>query len=184
MKCKLVPRVMSIFLVLCCSACTAATSSSTDALAQKRSSATALYERTFGADTPEWGKLPEAFRLWTELADGGDAHAMYYLSSVYFRGISDLVEADSSRALDLLRKAAKADIPEAQFALAWQFESGAYLEADHKQAVRLYEQAANNGSLLAISILVRIYSNGELTQAVDDGKAKFWRDQLNRLRKG
>ena len=93
-------------VALCCCACTARASSSTDELAPQRARSTALYEETLGAEAPAWEMTPEAFRLWTELAKAGDAEAKYYLSGVYFRGIPDLLAADSNVALALLEEAA------------------------------------------------------------------------------
>jgi TPR repeat protein len=178
---KLIVNIGALVPVaLCCCVCTARASSSTDDLVPQRARSTALYEETLGAEAPAWEKMPEAFRLWTELAKAGDAEAKYYLSGVYFRGIPDLVAADSNVALALIEEAADSGFAEAQFALAWQLESGANTKANPSEALRRYEQAANNGFALAMSRLIRIYSSGELGQPVNEQKADVWRDRRRR----
>ena len=183
MRGQLLLRLPAVLLVICSAACIANTLPADRTPATQQSRAAELYRETFGANTPEWGKLPEAFRLWTEQANAGDSSAMYYLSSVYFRGIPDVVEANNAMAIDLLKKAAKRRVPEALFALAWQHESGTHIQVDHREAVSLYQAAADSGSALAMSRLVRIYSNGELSQPVNEDRANVWRDRLQQLRK-
>ena len=179
---KQLARLLAGLFVLMFSACAADRVLSADATAQQQSRSAELYYQTFGAETPVWSKLPEAFHLWTELANAGDAKAMYYLSNVYFRGVPDLVSANSDLAIGLLRKAADAGEPDAQFALAWHLESGVFLKSKPSEAVRLYEQSASGGSALAMSRLARIYAEGELNEPINTEKARFWRDRLNQLR--
>jgi TPR repeat protein len=132
-----------------------------------------LYEQTFGADTPDMARMPEAIELWQKLAGQGDSKAMYYLSAAYFQGIPDLVEADDKMALSLLEKSAEEGLPEAQFSLGWQYEGGAKVERDPERAFRFYESAARQGYSLAVSRLIRVFSNGELGKSPDARQAKY-----------
>lgn len=136
-----------------------------------------LYERTFGADTPDVESMPEAVELWKKLAGQGDSKAMYYLSAAYFNGVAGLVEADDKMALGLLEKAAENGLPEAQFSLGWQYESGTKVDRDPERAFRFYESAARQGYTLAMSRLIRVFSEGELGKPRDDERAKYWQQK-------
>jgi uncharacterized protein len=139
--------------------------------------ATALYEQTFGAETPDMARMPEAIKLWQKLADQGNSKAMYYLSAAYFRGIPDLIEADDKAALSLLEKAAEKGLPEAQFSLGWQYEKGAKVGIDPERAFRFYESAARQGYSLAVSRLIRVFSYGELGKSPDAKQVKYWQQK-------
>lgn len=139
--------------------------------------AAALYEQTFGAETPDMARMPEAIELWQKLAGKGDSKAMYYLSAAYFRGVPDIVQADDKAALSLLEKSAEQGLPEAQFSLGWQYESGAKVEIDPERAFRFYESAARQGYSLAVSRLIRVFSNGELGKSPDAKQATYWQQK-------
>jgi len=144
-------------------------------LADSRSDrAIELYEQTFGAETPDSTKAREALALWEELASE-DPRAVFYLSAAYARGAPGIFERDEARSLDLLMEAAEKGFPQAQFSLAWQYESGALMPRDWKKALALYEKAAGEGHVFAISRLIRVYSQGELGVLPDDAKANYWR---------
>ena len=98
---------------------------------------------------------------------------MYYLSAAYFGGVPDLIKADDKAALSLLEKSAEKGSPEAQFSLGWQYESGAKVKADPERAFRLYESAARQGYSLAVSRLIRVFSNGELGKSPDAKQVKL-----------
>lgn len=149
------------------------------ACAAEADRASTLYEQTLGAETPDMAKMPEAIALWERLADRGDKKAMYYLSAAYFRGIPDLVAVDDKKGVGLLQKAAENGLPEAQFSLGWQYESGAKVARDPESAFRLYESAARQGYSLAVSRMIRVFSNGELGKSVDAKQAKYWQEKRN-----
>lgn len=139
--------------------------------------AAALYEQTFGAETPDKARMQEAFSLWRKLAERGDAKAMYYLSAVYFQGIPGLVEVDDNTALSWLEKSAAKGLPEAQFNLAWQYENGMKIKQDSERALLLYENAAGQGYSLAISRLIRVFTNGELGKSPDPKQVEYWKQK-------
>lgn len=157
------------WLALCAGAACA-----TDA---EKDRAAELYEQTFGADTPDVTRMPEALKLWRKLAGQGDAQATYYLSAAYFHGIPDLVEVDDAAALSLLENSATKGLPAAQFSLAWQCESGAKMKQDPERALMLYESAARQGYSLAISRLIRVFSNGELGRSPDPKQVEYWQQK-------
>jgi TPR repeat protein len=162
--------------MIAASACSATSPDS-----EKAARAAELYQQTFGAENPSEERMPEAFRLWSSLAEEGHPQSMYYLSGAYFDGIPNVVERDSAEALAMLRAAAERGVPQAQFDLAWQLESGMHTPPDLKAALKFYEQAASNGYALAISRLVRVYSQGELGQPRDLKRAEDWRRRSPRF---
>ncbi len=138
---------------------------------------TELYRQTFGARAADVRLIPEAVALWRELSAEQDPSAAYYLSAAYAQGAPGLLERDERRALELLAQAATGRLPEAQFALAWRHESGEGTARDWSRALTLYQDAATQGYALAISRLIRVYSQGELGQSPDTEKASYWRSK-------
>lgn len=133
-----------------------------------------LFDQAFGAEGPDFEKLREGVALWQELASE-DPGAMYYLGFVYMSGFDGILERDEARGLALTEEAADKGFLPAQFALAWQHESGTYRPRNLQKALALYEQAAAGGYVFAISRLIRVYSEGELGVAPDESKANYWR---------
>jgi TPR repeat protein len=66
------------------------------------------------------------------------------------------------RAAGLITKAAEAGVPEAQYWLAWQLDTGPLLRNDPAAALRWYEAAARQSHRLALLRLAEIYESGEL----------------------
>lgn len=110
-------------------------------------------------------------------ADAGDADALYQLALIHL-GLAGRWEPD--QALPLIRRAADAGIPEAQYWLAWQFEEGPLLPDDQPAALRWYEAAAASRHRLALERLARAYERGELGLPVDRARALQVRAEIRR----
>lgn len=153
-------------IALCCGLAVAAD--------ERSERATVLYEQTFGAAVPDPERISEALTLWRELA-AEDPKALYYLSAAYMQGAAGLLDRNEAHGITLLMEAAEKEVPEAQFALAWQYESGEGMTQDFLRALAQYENAAAQGYALAISRMIRVYSLGELGVSPNDAKADYWR---------
>lgn len=66
------------------------------------------------------------------------------------------------RAIPGIRQAAQAGVPEAQYWLAWQLESGPLLPNDRAESLRWYQEAAARSHRLALARLAEAYELGEL----------------------
>ena len=99
-----------------------------------------------------------AVALYSEAAAQNDAFAMKFLAVLYLNGNNP---AYRRTAFELLKRADRANLPEAQLLLAQLYQKGIFVKKDAKQAVRWYEKAARNGSSEAMNILAWRYENGE-----------------------
>lgn len=81
------------------------------------------------------------------------------------------------RAADLITSAAEAGVPEAQYWLAWQFDTGPLLPDDPAAARRWYEAAASQSHRLALLRLAEIYERGELGAPVQPRLAAEFRQR-------
>ena len=68
-----------------------------------------------------------------------------------------------------------AGVPEAQYWMAWQRETGTLLAADVAEALRWYRLAAEAEHRLALTRLADAYTAGELGLPVDAREAEAWR---------
>lgn len=110
-------------------------------------------------------------------ADRGDADASYQLA-LFSLGLRGNWQPDV--ALPLIRAAAERGVPEAQYWLAWQLESGPLLPNDTGQALSWYEKAASGRHRLALQRLAEASERGELGLPVDARKALEYRAQIRR----
>ena len=101
-------------------------------------------------------------------ADAGDAVATYELA-LFHLGLNGEWQPDA--AIPLIRDAAAAGVPEAQYWLAWQYEAGPLLDHDQALALSWYQRAANGNHRLAVARLASAYAGGELGLARDPLKA-------------
>lgn len=109
-------------------------------------------------------------------AEAGDADSMYQLA-LFFLGLG---EWDVDAAIPLIRGAADAGVPEAQYWLAWQYEEGPLLVNDRERARFWYERASDNDHRLALSRLAAAYRYGELGLRADSRKAAEMRARAER----
>ena len=92
-------------------------------------------------------------------ADAGDADALYQLA-LFHLGLGG--EWQPAAAIPMITEAAAAGVPEAQYWLGWQHESGDLLEHDEAVALGWYQRAASVNHRLALARLADAYLSGEL----------------------
>jgi TPR repeat protein len=105
-------------------------------------------------------------------ADAGNAEAQYHLALTYL-GLAG--EWAPERAIALIRDAAGHGVAEAQYWLAWQYESGPLLEHDGAAALGWYLRAAEADHRLALARLAQAYTAGELGLPAEPRKAAEYR---------
>jgi len=116
---------------------------------------------------PDRAALIEAQALCRAEADAGDADSLYQTSLLHL----GLLDFDVDRALPMIVSAARSEVPEAQYWLAWQYESGPLLPDNAELAREWYERAGANEHRLALNRLAVAYGNGELGLRADARKA-------------
>lgn len=108
---------------------------------------------------PDPNALADVRALCAAEAGAGSADARYQLA-LFDLGLGGTRQPDS--AIPLIREAAAAGVPEAQYWLAWQHEAGPLLPHDEAIALGWYRRAANAGHRLAVGRLAEAYELGEL----------------------
>ena len=91
----------------------------------------------------------EAERWFSMAADQGSAWAQMSLGLLYTHG-GDGLPQDYARAVDLFRKAADQNDPDALYNLGWAYESGLGVPQDRQRAIEWYNKAAAKGRLHAL----------------------------------
>lgn len=121
---------------------------------------------------PAPDSVAAARRLCSTASQAGDAIATYHL------GLLDLGPAGwhQEQATPLIREAAEAGVPEAQYWLAWQLDSGPLLPNDPAEARRWYEAAAAQSHRLALLRLAEVYEHGELGASAAPARAAELRE--------
>lgn len=107
----------------------------------------------------------------------GDPDATYQLA-LFSLGLAGVWQP--AEAIPLIRTAAGQGVPEAQYWLAWQAESGPELPDDPEVALYWYEQAALGRHRLALERLAVAYEQGELGVTADTRKALALRAEIRR----
>jgi TPR repeat protein len=128
---------------------------------------------------PDQERLARARHICRAEADAGDPEAAYQLSFFYL----GLVTWDVEEATSIILTAAETGVSEAQYWLAWQYETGPLLPNDSSRALRWYEVAAENEHRLALARLAVAYENGELGLEVDGRRASLLRARAARCGK-
>ena len=113
----------------------------------------------------------QAFRLFRELSDQGNARATFYLSLLYARGFG--VDPDPGRSLALLRKAAEGGEPMAQYNLGNRYNRKDSPDYDPARAAAWWKKAADQGLALAQHNLGSLYVLGEGVER-DLDRARDW----------
>ena len=113
-----------------------------------------------------------AQRLCAAASEAGDAVAAYHLA------LLDLGPAGwhPDKATPLIQAAAEAGVPEAQYWLGWQLDSGPLLPDNPAEARRWYEAAAAQSHRLALLRLAEVYERGELGASVVPARAAEMRE--------
>ena len=115
-----------------------------------------------------------ARRLWSALAEEGDADAAFRLGMLYDTGVS--VERDPVEAASWYQRAAVAGNLEAQHNLAVAYANGEGVEMDIKKALHWWKHAAQRGNADSQYNLGIVYAMGVhgVKRSIDDAK-KWWR---------
>ena len=117
------------------------------------------------------GDFATALRLWTPLAEQGDAFAQYNLGNMYDNGQG--VAQDYKTAVKWYTLSAEQGIAEAQYNLGLMYENGQGVAQDYKKAVKLFTLSAEQGDAFAQSNLGWMYDQGKGV-AQDYVKAHMW----------
>ncbi len=125
---------------------------------------------------PDEALLSDAQRLCAGQAEAGDPDALYQYSLLHL----GLIDWQPEKAIPMIRSAARSGIPEAQYWLAWQRESGPLLDNDAELALKWYLRAGERDHRLALSRLASIYANGELGVPADARQASLFRARAAR----
>ena len=113
----------------------------------------------------------EARRIWTPLAEAGDAEAQVSLGLLFDLGQG--VPEDPATAYKWYRRAAETGLAKAQFNVAVMEDSGVVGPRDAVAAARWYAKAAAQGHLRAQYNLAQLYSSGDGVPR-DIAEAKAW----------
>lgn len=112
-------------------------------------------------------------RAWLEQAAAkGNPLASHNLALLLLTSDND---ADLKRAVDLLKKAAAAEIPDAQHALGVLYLKGRGVERSSAEAARLFERAARNGSSVGEVEYAILLFNGDGVAASESQAARYFR---------
>ncbi len=116
------------------------------------------------------GNYMRALKIWTPLAEAGDAAAHFNIGIMFAAGQG--VEPDQRRAVDHYRKAAEKGYPPAQFNLGAAYVDGKGVKADIAKAIEWWQKAAANDLDRAQYNLGTLYYFGrgvpkDLTKAED-----------------
>ncbi len=125
---------------------------------------------------PDRKSLTDIQRLCEGQAAMGDPDALYQSSLLYF----GLIDWQPDKAIPMIRRAADSGIPEAQYWLAWQRESGPLLSNDAELALHWYLAAGEREHRLALHRLAAVYESGELGVLVDRKQASRYRARAAR----
>lgn len=120
------------------------------------------------------GDVYLAFRLWSGLAQQGNADAAFKVGMMYDRG--EVVEHDASQAAHWYQQAAVAGHPYAQHNLGVAYANGDGVEINISKAMGWWLQAAEHGNVDSQYNLGIIYAMGSYGIHRDTAKAlKWWR---------
>jgi len=120
-------------------------------------------------ETPDLTELHAIQEICQREANGGDSIAEYQLS-LFYLGLTDW---NVDKAVPLILSAAHSGVPEAQYWLAWQYDTGPLLPDDIAMARHWYEMASENDHRLALQRLAEAYQHGDLGLTVDTRKASL-----------
>jgi TPR repeat protein len=105
------------------------------------------------------GNFPDAFRLFSVIADQGDPRAQFSLGLMYSKGKG--VAHDAQMAVYWYHKAARQGLADAQFNLGVRYDLGEGITHDVKQVVYWYHKAARQGLADAQFNLGVMYAHGD-----------------------
>ena len=112
-----------------------------------------------GIDAYVQGDIATALRIWTPLAEDGDAIAQTNLGFIYANG--EGVKRDDGEAMKWYRLAAEQGNAMAQYNLGLIYRLGTSVPRDDTEAAKWYLLAAERGNSLAQADLGTMYYRGE-----------------------
>lgn len=127
-------------------------------------------------ETPDAGELRAVKDICQVEASRGDWDSEYHLSLFYL----GLTNWNVDKAIPLITSAAHNGVSEAQYWLAWQYDTGPLLPDDVGQARQWYERAGENDHRLALQRLADAYQFGDLGLPIDGRKASVLRARAAR----
>lgn len=92
----------------------------------------------------ERGNYAEAYQLWLERAEQGDAEAKNYIGILYYMGLG--TPRDYSMAKHWFEQAANAGVADAQYNLGSMYENGEFFDVDYMKAYMWLFAAHKNGN--------------------------------------
>jgi uncharacterized protein len=124
-----------------------------------------------GISAYQQGDIATALRIWTPLAEDGDAIAQTNLGSIYANG--EGVARDDEAARKWYRLAAEQGDAIAQYNLGFIYRSGRNVPQDDGEAAKWYRLAAKQGHAVAQASLGTMYYRGQGV-AKDNILAHLW----------
>lgn len=115
----------------------------------------------------------EAFPLFLQAAERGDAEAQCRLADCYYYGQGTAI--DYERTFYWSEKAAAQEYPEGLWNLGYLSETGEGTVQDYDASISWYRRAAENGYLEAQMKLGKYYHTGKLTEKDDAESLKWYR---------
>ena len=104
------------------------------------------------------GRVAEARTLFLEMAEGGNAEAMYHLGALHHSGLGG--PEDLKQAIGWYRKASVAGVPEAKLALGSLLFNGKGTAKNFTEALTLFSEAAEAGLIAAQYNLALMHAAG------------------------
>lgn len=125
------------------------------------------------------GNYEEAFALYLQAAEAGDAKAIYNVGALYARG--EGVEEDDLTALEWFKKAAEMDYPDALYTIGNAYSFGNYgLQIDYGASFSYCLRAAQLGNAKAMFAIGNMYDRG-IGIAEDKELAVQWYQKASML---
>ena len=128
------------------------------------------------------GNYEEAFALYLQAAEAGDAKAIYNVGALYARG--EGVEEDDLTAMEWFRKAAEMDYPDALNTIGNAYSFGNYgLQIDYGTSFSYYLRSAHLGNAKGMFTVGNMYDRG-LGVAENKELAVQWYQKASMLGNG
>lgn len=108
--------------------------------------------------------------------------AQYQLALLYDNG--DKIPENRQKALFWMNEAARAGYPDALYGLGVWLERGYMGAVPMDKVISLYEQAAADGQLQAMTSLIAIFGGGADGVKPDIAKSMYWTEQIRLLKEG
>ena len=111
-----------------------------------------------GIDLVQQGRAADARTLFLEMAEDGNAEAMYHLGALHHSGLGG--PEDLKQAIGWYRKASMAGVPEAKLALGSLLFNGKGTAKNFSEALTLFSEAAESGLIAAQYNLALMHAAG------------------------